>query len=72
MKEVKIRPYSKQELGMLYNPGITPRSAQQLLRRWIRRCPELCKALEATYYKPNQKILTSKQVALIFKYLGTP
>ena len=72
MTDYPIKPYTKQELGMMYNPGATPRAAQQLLRRWIQRCPDLCKALEHASYTPHQKLLTAKQVALIFHYLGPP
>ena len=58
--EWPVRPYSKRELAMAYAPEISPVSA--LNRR----------ELGDTGYRPRQRVFTSLQVELIFRYLGRP
>ncbi len=71
--EFRIRPYSKQELAMLYFPHCTrPKTAVANLRNMIQRCSGLPEALEAAGYRIYDKIFTPKQVRLIVKYLGEP
>ncbi len=63
---------SKSELALLYFPTITPESATNRLMRWIYSCSPLLQELEATGYHRSQKLLTSRQVALIVAHLGVP
>lgn len=67
-----IRPYSKSELAAAYSPEITHGAALNRFCRWIRRNVELHEALLKTDYIERQQIVTSKQVALVFQYLGEP
>lgn len=62
----------KGELALLYFPTITLESATNRLMRWIYGCPSLLQELEATGYHRSQKLLTSRQVALIVAHLGVP
>ena len=64
-KEWPVRPYYKRELAEAYAPTISPASALKLNL-------ELDEALRHTGYKGSQKIFTSLQVELIFRYLGKP
>lgn len=67
-----LRSYSKSELAHLYNPGCPYESAVKLLRKWIKLNPALLKELDETYYNPKTKILSPRQVEIIFKHLGEP
>ena len=58
---MKIRPYSKSELAQAYAPEITSQAALNRLAAWIQ-----------TGYFTKQRLFTSRQVALIFEYLGEP
>ena len=60
--EWPVRPYSKRELAMAYAPEISPVSALDRLTR----------ELGDTGYRPRQRVFTSLQVELIFRYLGRP
>mgnify|MGYP000563951655 CR=1 FL=1 len=66
---MKIRPYSKSELAQAYAPEITSQAALNRLAAWIRLLTE---ALRQTGYYTKQRLFTSRQVALIFEYLGEP
>ena len=66
---MKIRPYSKSELAQAYAPEITSQAALNRLAAWIR---PLTEALRQTGYYTKQRLFTSRQVALIFEYLGEP
>ncbi len=66
------KPYSKQELAMLYFPCSDPRTANNHLMRWIKNCPPLVQALEAHHYQRNAKFFTTPQVRKILEYLGEP
>ena len=67
---MKIRPYSKSELAQAYAPEIT--SQANRLAAWIRLNRPLTEALRQTGYYTKQRLFTSRQVALIFEYLGEP
>ena len=71
-KEWHIKTYSKSELAQAYAPDIAPKSALNRLNLWIKFNAPLNKALQQTGYNPKQKVFTSRQVGLIFDYLGTP
>lgn len=69
---MRPRPMSKSKLSRLYAPGLKPKSALNRLAAWIRRNPALVAALGETYYTPKQQMLSTRQVRLIFQYLGEP
>lgn len=68
----QVRPYSKSELARAYAPDIAPISALNRLAQWIRLNRPLSEALRETGYYARQHVFTSKQVELIFHYLGRP
>ena len=63
-----MRPYSKRELAMAYAPEISPVSALNRMRYNDR----LTRELGDTGYRSRQRVFTSLQVELIFRYLGRP
>lgn len=67
-----VRPYSKSELAQAYAPGIAPTSALNRLAQWIKLNRPLGEALRETGYYARQHVFTSRQVELIFHYLGRP
>ena len=69
---MKVRPYYKSELAQAYAPDISPGAALNRLATWIKTNPQLTEALKETNYRVNQQLFTSRQVALIFEYLGEP
>lgn len=69
---MKLRPYYKSELAQAYAPDISPGAALNRLASWIRTNKQLTEALKETDYRVNQRMFTSRQVALIFEYLGEP
>ncbi|MBR1941631.1 MAG: DUF4248 domain-containing protein [Bacteroidaceae bacterium] len=69
---MKVRAYSKKELALAYLPDISPESAVNRLMCWIKLNRELTRELKKTGYSRWQKMLTARQVALIFHYLGEP
>ena len=71
-REYRIRPYYKIELAQAYAPDITPGAALNRLANWIKTNRQLTEELRKTDYRTNQRMYTSKQVALIFEYLGEP
>jgi hypothetical protein len=73
MKEgYKPRVFGTSELAGLYFPNSTKKSASNQLRRWISGSATLQHELQLAGYHKGQKILTPKQVELIFEYLGMP
>lgn len=62
----------KCELAMAYAPDIDPKSAVNRLSAWMRHNPDLMAELAATHYNNRQKMLTARQVALVYQYLGEP
>lgn len=71
-KEWRIRPYSKKELALAYAPDISPGAALNRLAQWINLNTDLRQALQEAGYRSHQRLFTSRQIALIFEYLGTP
>ncbi len=63
---------SVKELASLYFPHSAPRSATVQLKRWIDLNRPLCEELRAAGLVSRQRLLTPKQVELIFHYLGEP
>lgn len=63
---------TKQELALLYAPDLTPHAAVNRLMAWIRYHPKLTQALNNTGYRKTAKVLTPRQVTLIYHYLGEP
>jgi Na+-translocating ferredoxin:NAD+ oxidoreductase RnfE subunit len=55
-----------------YAPDICPGAALNRLATWIKTNKQLTEALKETNYRVNQQLFTSRQVALIFEYLGEP
>ena len=62
------------ELAKAYFPGCnTADNAVRCLSREIKRCTNLLQKLEATGYKPySHRVLSPKQVDIIFAELGNP
>ena len=71
-KQIEIKSYGKAEIAHLYNPTMSYVSALRTLRKWIERNKVLEKALNQSGYIPSQHSFTTKQVELIFNYLGMP
>ena len=71
-REWRIRPYYKSELAQAYAPDICMEAALNRLAMWIRTNTQLSEALKQTNYRVTQRMFTSRQVALIFEYLGEP
>jgi hypothetical protein len=71
-KEWPVRPYSESELAQAYAPDISTKAALKRLALWMKINRPLSKALKESGYTPNQRLFTSRQVGLIFEYLGVP
>ena len=71
-REWRIRPYYKSELAQAYAPDISLGAALNRLAMWIRTNTQLSEVLKQTNYRVTQRLFTSRQVALIFEYLGEP
>ena len=69
---MRIRPYYKSELAQVYAPDISLGAALNRLALWIKTNTQLSEALKQTDYRVTQRMFTSRQVALIFEYLGEP
>lgn len=67
-----ITSLSKSELAWQYSPDLSQCAALNRLRRWIEGDHDLLTALHAAGYRPEQRILTAKQVAIIYEYIGEP
>lgn len=73
MNEERFSPYSKRELAMMYFPNnLNEQSAVTNLRRMMYRIPELMDELRKAYYNPRGRSFTSRQVGILFHYLGQP
>ncbi|TWV63478.1 DUF4248 domain-containing protein [Parabacteroides distasonis] len=59
------------DLALAYFPDDKPKTAQQKLAGWM-RVDLLRRKLELLGWKPNQKVLTPKQVACIIEHVGEP
>ena len=66
--------YTKFQIALSYFPESidNPDSAVHRLRRWINKNPKLCEELKKTGNWRNSKSFTSRQVALIYEFLGEP
>ena len=67
-----IRTYDKHELALLYFPDSDRDTALRHLRRWIIRCPDLCRKLAESNAAVKAKTYTPYQVKLITDHLGEP
>ncbi len=67
-----IHMYRKQELAMLYFPGVSKETAARNLRRWIEHCNQLYESLLNQGYDKNRKFFLRQEVKLIVDYLGEP
>ena len=70
--EWPVRPYSNRDLAVAYAPDISPVSALNRLAEWMRYNDRLLRELADTGYRSRQRVFTSLQVELIFRYLGRP
>ena len=67
--EWPVRPYSKRSWPWPTPPEISPVSALNRLAEWMRYNDRLTRELGDTGYRPRQRVFTSLQVELIFRYL---
>ena len=67
-----IKCYPKSEFALLYFPDSDAHVALNRLNSWIRRCPELQKALIACNQTRFAKFFSAQAVRLIIEYLGEP
>ena len=65
-------PLRKSALAASYFPELASHQACNRLRRWIIRCTELHDKLLETGYRPEQRIVTPRQIRLLIHYLGEP
>lgn len=70
--EWPVKPYYKRVLAQAYAPDISPVAALNRLALWIKLNEPLSKALLETGYNLHRQVFTSRQVELIFRYLGRP
>lgn len=69
---MKIHTFYVKELAALYFVNSSPRAATTQLRRWIDRNQSMKSELTEAGYKDGQRVFTTRQVELIFRYLGEP
>ena len=67
-----LRPYQRRDLALAYAPDIAPVSALNRLTAWLKFNARLWHALQESGYRPRQRQFTTRQVELIFHYLGRP
>lgn len=60
------------ELALAYAPGLSEASARKRLREWLSFSPDLMKRLRAAGYRKGQRVLTPRQVKIIYDHLGEP
>lgn len=70
--EFDIRTYGFNELAQLYFPQSSPKSATQMLSRWIHTDSKLVAALKDLQWKKHRKYFTPKQVKLLVDYFDPP
>ena len=63
---------SKTQLAWQYSPELSQNAALNRLHRWIHGDRDLLYALHAAGYSDRQKVLTTKQLTLIYDFLGRP
>ena len=73
---LRTNPIKKDEpakaYATAYAPEISPVSALNRLAEWMRYNDRMTRELGDTGYRPRQRVFTSLQVELIFRYLGRP
>ena len=62
----------KQDLAQAYFPDRSKESAGKLLAREIHTNEPLMAELSRTAYSPQRKLLSPKQIQIIFSFLGEP
>lgn len=62
----------KQDLAMAYFPDRSKESAGKLLAREIHTNEPLMAELSRTAYSPKRKLLSPKQLQIIYSFLGEP
>ena len=62
----------KQDLAQAYFPDRSKESAGKLLAREIHTNEPLMDELSKTAYSPQRKLLSPKQLQIIFSFLGEP
>lgn len=60
------------ELAQAYGPELSESAARKRLHEWLHISPELMARLQATGFRPRQRVLTPKQVKIIMEHLGEP
>lgn len=60
------------ELGQMYFPNSTSKSAGAQFIRWIKFNQQLWLELANAGYRSGQRLMTPRQVSLIYQYLGEP
>ena len=68
----RIRSYGKSELAAFYMPDISPKSAGEVMKKWIAKYPGLAEALAATGLESTDKRYTPAQIRMIVQALGEP
>jgi len=63
---------SKRELALHYAPDLTPHGATNRLLDWLKRDEPTMQRLYEAGYRPKQKFFTSRQIRIIFEFLGEP
>ncbi len=72
IKKFSIMYQFKQDLAMAYFPDHSKESASKRLANEIHSNKPLMAALQATGYTRSRKILSPKQLQIIFSFLGEP
>lgn len=67
-----MQSLTKSEIAWQFSPNLTQNAALNRLHRWIHGDQKLLSALYAAGYHDRQRVFTSKQLALIYEYIGTP
>ncbi len=63
---------TKSYLAMLYAPGLGTRGALNRLHRWLHSNEALMEELRRANYQERGRLLTNRQVEIIYRYLGEP
>ena len=70
--EFPVHAYLKSELAQMYSPHLGPEAALRKLQKWIRRNPELYRAIYGGMEGKNEQAFSKRQVRLLIRYLDTP
>ncbi len=63
---------SKKQLALAYAPELSESGAYKRLHQWLHFNKQLMSDLYAANYQDKQRVFTSRQVAIIYEYLGEP